>query len=180
MKLTVRFEIFKRDDFQCRYCGKRSPEAILEVDHVLPRASGGTDDYDNLVTACFECNRGKGARLLTQAPDELNLHEKTILVAEQELQVAEYNFWRAKQKEREDAELAHLIRIWKHSGYSIKRNVMLGYLRKLGVVELTEIVQIVNEDTTKDYFPNASWDQCAWRFFCSLCKRRIIERDGEV
>lgn len=180
MKLTMRFEVFKRDSFQCRYCGKRSPEAILEVDHVLPRSSGGTDEMENLVTACFECNRGKGARLLTHAPEDIDLHEKAVSIAEHELQIAEYNFWRAKQKAREDDEIKRVIDRWRYGGASIQRNVLLGYLRKLGVVEVLQLVEAVNHDTTKDYFPNASWDQCAWRFFCSLCKRRIIELGGEV
>jgi hypothetical protein len=59
-----RFEIFKRDAFTCQYCGQRPPEVILEVDHIEPRAAGGTDDELNLVTSCADCNRGKSARLL--------------------------------------------------------------------------------------------------------------------
>jgi hypothetical protein len=59
-----RFEILKRDGFKCQYCGKGSPDVELEVDHILPVKSGGTDDPDNLMTACTECNQGKGARQL--------------------------------------------------------------------------------------------------------------------
>jgi len=56
----MRFEIFRRDHFTCFYCGRRSPSVILEVDHRIPRCAGGSDDPDNLVTACWDCNRGKG------------------------------------------------------------------------------------------------------------------------
>lgn len=86
-----RFEVFKRDNFTCRYCGrgvssedlpvlKKSDdpaldelmvqmklakyEVTLEVDHVIPRSRGGGDDMGNLVTACRDCNRGKGPRQL--------------------------------------------------------------------------------------------------------------------
>ena len=62
MKKTLRFEIFKRDNFTCVYCGKKPPEVILEVDHIIPRKEGGDDDPSNLATSCFSCNRGKGAR----------------------------------------------------------------------------------------------------------------------
>ena len=55
----LRFEIFKRDSFTCQYCGQFPPHVILEVDHLTPRASGGSDDIENLVTSCFACNRGK-------------------------------------------------------------------------------------------------------------------------
>lgn len=57
-----RFEVFQRDNHTCRYCGKKSLDGVqLEVDHIIPVASGGTDELSNLITACFDCNRGKGA-----------------------------------------------------------------------------------------------------------------------
>lgn len=55
----IRFEVFKRDKFTCQYCGKSAPDVVLEVDHVKPVSRGGTNDIFNLVTSCFECNRGK-------------------------------------------------------------------------------------------------------------------------
>lgn len=61
---TRRFEIFKRDGFTCQYCGSRPPDVILEVDHIIPIAGDGTDDDVNLITACFNCNRGKRDRKL--------------------------------------------------------------------------------------------------------------------
>ncbi len=63
-QLNIRFRVLMRDGFVCRYCGARPPEAQLEVDHILPRARGGTDDIENLATACYECNHGKGKRVL--------------------------------------------------------------------------------------------------------------------
>src|SRR5690606_2161299 len=56
---------FKRDKFTCQYCGKKAPDVILEVDHIQPRAKGGKNDLLNLTTACIDCNRGKGARELS-------------------------------------------------------------------------------------------------------------------
>lgn len=57
----VRFEVFKRDEFTCRYCGRSTPDVTLHVDHVVAVANGGTDDMENLVTSCLECNLGKSA-----------------------------------------------------------------------------------------------------------------------
>lgn len=57
----LRFEILRRDGFQCRYCGAKAPDATLAVDHVTPKALGGTDDPTNLVTACRDCNTGKAS-----------------------------------------------------------------------------------------------------------------------
>lgn len=63
----LRFEVLRRDSQTCRYCGASAPEAKLSVDHVVPVALGGSDDPENLVTACVDCNAGKAAT----SPDEV-------------------------------------------------------------------------------------------------------------
>jgi hypothetical protein len=60
----IRFEVFKRDSFTCQYCGSKSPDVTLVIDHIMPVASGGTNTILNLVTSCFSCNSGKGKRSL--------------------------------------------------------------------------------------------------------------------
>lgn len=55
----TRFEVLKRDNHTCRYCGASAPDATLHVDHVIPVALGGSDRPDNLVAACKDCNAGK-------------------------------------------------------------------------------------------------------------------------
>ena len=51
MSLTkkIRFEVFKRDGFQCGYCGNTPPKVVLEVDHIEPISKGGKDDMNNLL-----------------------------------------------------------------------------------------------------------------------------------
>lgn len=61
----IRFEVFKRDKFTCQYCGRSAPDVVLEVDHIKPVSKGGENDLLNYVTSCYECNRGKGARELS-------------------------------------------------------------------------------------------------------------------
>lgn len=56
-----RAEILARDEFRCVYCGADLPAEELTVDHVEPRAKGGDRSEGNLVTACLDCNRAKGA-----------------------------------------------------------------------------------------------------------------------
>lgn len=58
---SLRFQILRRDGNACRYCGAMAPEVKLTVDHVIPVAHGGTDDPENLTTACADCNAGKAA-----------------------------------------------------------------------------------------------------------------------
>lgn len=57
----LRFEIFRRDGYTCRYCGRAAPEVKLVPDHIVPTALGGRDEPTNLVTSCEDCNSGKSA-----------------------------------------------------------------------------------------------------------------------
>lgn len=81
IRLYVRLAVFERDDYRCRYCGVRYIDTVtgepvtrepyvgfsrrtrwvglLHLDHVIPRCKGGTDDIENLVTACSKCNLRK-------------------------------------------------------------------------------------------------------------------------
>ena len=62
----IRFEVFKRDSFTCQYCGRMAPDVVLEIDHINPIANGGDNEIMNLVTSCYDCNRGKGKRKLSE------------------------------------------------------------------------------------------------------------------
>ena len=63
---SVRFEVFKRDSFTCQYCGRSAPDVVLEIDHIIPVSKGGENEITNLITSCFDCNRGKGRKKLTE------------------------------------------------------------------------------------------------------------------
>ena len=53
--------IFTRDNYTCQYCGFKGEYYELSRDHVIPKASGGTNALDNLTTACKPCNSLKGS-----------------------------------------------------------------------------------------------------------------------
>ena len=55
-----RRNIMRRDGYRCQYCGSRSH--MLTTDHIIPRSLGGGETWDNLVTACVNCNNKKGSR----------------------------------------------------------------------------------------------------------------------
>lgn len=57
----TRYEVLRRDNHTCRYCGGSAPDVVLTVDHVTPVALGGTDEPSNLVAACKDCNAGKAS-----------------------------------------------------------------------------------------------------------------------
>lgn len=83
-----RFEVFKRDSFTCQYCGKSAPQVVLEIDHIKPVSKGGNNGYLNLVTSCFDCNRGKR---------DIELSDDAVMVKQQK-QLKELNEKRDQMK----------------------------------------------------------------------------------
>lgn len=142
----TRFEIFKRDDFTCRYCGRRTPEVVLEVDHVIPRCEGGSNDPLNLVTSCWECNRGKAGNPLQNVITGEDPTERAVLMLERERQLREYdavlagilerrlelaqdllNFW-CEEAHRDSVPKSHfqwLVRTLEHLPATVVREAML-------------------------------------------------------
>lgn len=59
-KKELNATLHMEQDGLCAYCGHYSDH--LQVDHIVPQASGGNDDRSNLVGACFRCNSSKGKR----------------------------------------------------------------------------------------------------------------------
>lgn len=65
LSLSLRFDVFRRDEFRCQICGVTASDGTrLEVDHKDPVAKGGGDEMSNLWTLCFSCNRGKRTKNL--------------------------------------------------------------------------------------------------------------------
>jgi hypothetical protein len=105
----LRFSVFARDGFTCRYCGRQADTVPLVVDHMVPVAAGGTNDIENLITACETCNQGKAAKTLDQhvpteadrlrRAQERNEQEKAaeaakrIATARAELEQAVVDYW---------------------------------------------------------------------------------------
>jgi 5-methylcytosine-specific restriction endonuclease McrA len=58
-------EVFRRDNYKCQYCGQHPHHPT--VDHIIPRHMSGSHTWENLVTACPNCNHRKGGRTVEQA-----------------------------------------------------------------------------------------------------------------
>ena len=62
LPLNLRWDVLKRDHYQCVKCRARPPDVELEVDHIIAVARGGANDLSNLQTLCRPCNQGKKDR----------------------------------------------------------------------------------------------------------------------
>lgn len=168
-----RFDVFKRDSFTCQYCGATPPTVTLEVDHIHPIAQGGIDDIDNLVTACFNCNRGKAASLLSDVPQSLKSRAEDI--QEHEEQIRGYSavlMARAARINNDAWDVAGVIEgeawiedVSKDDLQSIKR-----FLSKLPTHDVMEAAEIAHR---KDF----SNSRKRFSYFCGVCWNKIRESE---
>ncbi|WP_424974253.1 HNH endonuclease [Dinoroseobacter sp. S124A] len=58
--VKVREAAKRRDNGLCVACAKRGITRLMQdVDHITPKAQGGTDDLDNLQCLCRDCHKAK-------------------------------------------------------------------------------------------------------------------------
>ena len=107
----TRFEVFKRDSFQCQYCGKSAPEVILHVDHIKPVFTGGENDIMNLITSCAECNLGKGKRELSDNTIIEKQRKQLTELNEKREQLEMMLLWRQELRDQDDQQLFFLLQI---------------------------------------------------------------------
>ena len=69
----TRFNVFLRDRWCCQYCGQKFRTQELTFDHVIPRSRGGRTTWDNIVTACQDCNALKGNMM----PEKARMYPRT-------------------------------------------------------------------------------------------------------
>lgn len=167
----IRFEVFKRDRFTCQYCGKKTPEVVLEVDHIVSVNDGGQDDLTNLVTSCFDCNRGKGKISLDEIPtQEEDLHEKTILLLERERQIKEYNEVLKQIREREDRDLKELASFWYkncyQSTYAYKEAFIRPYLKIFSKEKIKDAMELASSRELEDKGDYKS--NIVFRYLCGI------------
>jgi hypothetical protein len=162
----IRFEVFKRDGFTCQYCGRTPPAVVLELDHIIPKGEGGPESIDNYITACFDCNRGKGKGKLDVIPPQGN--EKLKLLKEKRAQLKAFNRLIEKQEAELDYDIAEVIHVFhinfpeslpteRFSSVTIKRFVNL-----LPLIKVKDAMSLAC--STKSDDPEA-----ALRYFCGIC-----------
>lgn len=148
----LRFEIFKRDKFSCQYCDKSAPDVILEVDHIHPKAEGGTDDILNLVTSCHDCNAGKNKRKLSDDAVIKKRKKQLDVIQERREQLEMLVEWQKSLFDIEDQTVKELANIWAKLCTAYRPNEsglnqIRQWLKRFTVVEIAEAMRI----STKQY-----------------------------
>ena len=168
MRKLTRFEVFKRDGFCCGYCGRTPPNVTLEVDHIVPKRDGGTDDLENLITSCFDCNRGKASRSLDFVPESVS--QIAERVREREKQTKAYycllrSIENRKSREIDAVEAIFGKRFSKKCFTDSFRKSVSRFIEVLGPIEVEEAMRISIErirDAEK-----------STQYFCGICWNKI-------
>ena len=178
----TRFEVFKRDDFRCAYCGASPPDALLHADHIIPVVDGGENKFSNLVTACERCNLGKGPRPLADSAHPLVTPESIEATKERKAQIDRYRKhireWADAKLAAENDEVAIVAEAfmgkpgftWQQEGAPEARNQVLGFIRRLGVKRVREAAAISLRREARDQF----------RYFCGCCWTMIRAGDDDA
>lgn len=184
-----RFDVFKRDGFTCQYCGGKPPGVVLECDHIDPSSKGGSDDIDNLITACFDCNRGKSNGTLDVAPPSVTA--KAQVLAEQREQLKAYRLLK-RAIEAENKRVLDDISFWidvhLHDFFKckmsddFKKNSLMMFIKKgLGSEELYEAWDITMEKFSLGGNPmnnlptKGHGAEHSLKYFCGVCWRMVKE-----
>lgn len=165
--LKKRFDVFKRDGFTCQYCSRKPPKVPLEVDHIIPVCKGGKNDIDNLITACFDCNRGKAGNELEVIPDTLVTKIERMALAKK--QYKQYQNLLKKQKQIIDAEIEQVVAIYElnNEGYTLTERFKIsikGFIEKLDVNEVVDAMEkacyiVYDSDKVIKYFCGICWNK---------------------
>lgn len=166
----TRFEVLRRDNHTCRYCGGTAPDVVLTVDHVTPVALGGTDDPSNLVAACKDCNAGKSSSSPDAAMVE-DVKQADLKWAEAMQRVADK---RAKESAARNAYVARFEATWSrwHTGWDDREiyrpsgwraSVEKFYHLGVPIEEIEHLVNVacgnerIRPDDTFRYFAGCVW-----------------------
>lgn len=167
----IRFEVFKRDGFQCAYCGKTPPEVSLEVDHIHPKSKGGSDDLNNLLTACFNCNRGKSNIELGVMPNKLK--DNIEILKEKEEQLKEYRKYILKIRKRIDDDLnkieAEFQQYFPTQAFTNKFRLSIKTF--IEALDLYVVIDAMNQSCLSIDDPDR-----ALHYFCGICWNKIKNR----
>ena len=165
----TRFELFKRDSFTCVYCGCTPPGVVLEIDHIDPVSKGGSNDISNLVTSCFDCNRGKSATPLSNVPASIS--DNLEKLKEKEFQIKEYRKFINAIKRRENRDINKVALIYSDhfEKYRLteyfKKNTIGMFLKKLPLHEVEEaMIKACGYVDDSDDSP---------KYFCGICWKKV-------
>jgi hypothetical protein len=161
----LRFEVFKRDSFTCQYCSAKPPKVPLEVDHIHPVCKGGKNNIDNLITACFDCNRGKSGNELTSIPKTIIEKSEGKIIALAQYKEYQKILLAEKMQMESDINSVELVynSVFEDYGFTEKfRLSVKKFIKEIGVELVIDAMEtacnrIYNQEKALKYFCGICW-----------------------
>jgi site-specific DNA-methyltransferase (adenine-specific) len=75
---SVKERLYKEQNGLCNACGNEFEIRNLEIDHIIPKAKGGGDYYENYQLLCGSCNRIKGDRPMEYLRTKIEARERLM------------------------------------------------------------------------------------------------------
>lgn len=168
----TRFEVFKRDGFCCQYCSSRPPSVPLEIDHIIPVSKGGENDIDNLITACFECNRGKSDNELTNVPETISIKIETKKLALE--QYKQYKKILDKERKQMESDVSSVEDVYSsyYEGWGFSDKFRVSVKKFIKYLGSEEVIDSMETACNVIYYS----ENKALKYFCGICWNKIKER----
>ena len=169
----TRFEIFKRDGFRCGYCRRSVSESPLHVDHIKPVVDGGTNEPENLITACEDCNSGKSSIPLEVSRYKVGDPARAKEHAEQ------LRAYMEAQKEVADAKrqaTEQLVNLWCETlgvdtFHKNLRTLLPKAVDEFGMASVCDFIAIVAGSRASWAYRQNAWEiDC--KYFCGITRKR--------
>ena len=181
----TRFEVFKRDSFTCQYCGRKSPDVLLVIDHIEPVSKGGTNDILNLITSCRDCNAGKSDRQLSDSTVLDKQRQQLEELQERKEQIEMMFQWQKGLLELDDQVITRLADYWSEQapGFYLNENGIKGLKRlkrKFQIDEIMTAMKIAAEQYLEyvDGEPTKESVEVAWKKTGGICTIRRREEEN--
>lgn len=176
----LRYEVLRRDNHACRYCGATAPGAELTIDHVVPTALGGTDEPSNLVAACRDCNAGKSASspdapLVDQVREDVLRWREAMALAAQ----VDHLEWDERDERRLDFHDAWVSWTYESGGRRVPLDLPVDWpasIDRFVAAGLTgrDLREAIDQAMRRPYLRDV------FKYFCGICWGLISQRQQLV
>jgi diadenosine tetraphosphate (Ap4A) HIT family hydrolase len=180
---SVRYEVLKRAAGRCEACGVTANQTQIDVDHIVPRATGGSNDISNLQALCRTCNAQKRDR------DDTNFTEIQRSYAVRDSSCV---FCNAESRIIDENELAFVIKdgyeVTEHHSLVIPKRHVADYF-ELHMPERNAIEELLKkrreellreDDTITGFNVGANVGESARQSVFHVHVHLIPRRDGDV
>jgi hypothetical protein len=159
-----------------------APDVVLEVDHINPIANDGENEIINLVTSCFDCNRGKGKRKLSEKTEIKKQQEQLKALNEKREQLRMMLDWKQELSHFEDEQVFEFeegfyelteIEITEHGKESVKK-----WIKKFGLIEVLACMEI----SVSQYFlsDNKTTHEKTFNYIPRIASVRAQQKDNPM